>query len=41
MARGAFDNLPGAGKPIKNLGTQPDFVYVASWNPGGATPGRS
>ena len=24
MARGAFDNLPGAGKPIKNLGTQHD-----------------
>jgi len=24
MARGEFDNLPGAGKPIKNLGTQHD-----------------
>ena len=24
MARGDFDNLPGAGKPIKNLGTQHD-----------------
>ena len=24
MERGDFDNLPGAGKPIKNLGTQHD-----------------
>jgi Domain of unknown function (DUF1992) len=24
MERGEFDNLPGAGKPIKNLGTQHD-----------------
>jgi len=24
MARGDFDNLPGAGKPLKNLGTQHD-----------------
>jgi Domain of unknown function (DUF1992) len=24
MARGDFDNLPGAGKPIENLGTQHD-----------------
>ena len=24
IARGDFDNLPGAGKPIKNLGTQHD-----------------
>jgi hypothetical protein len=24
MARGEFDDLPGAGKPIKNLGTQHD-----------------
>lgn len=24
MARGDFDNLPGTGKPIKNLGTQHD-----------------
>ena len=24
MARGDFDDLPGAGKPIKNLGTQHD-----------------
>ena len=24
MARGDFDNLPGAGKPIQNLGTQHD-----------------
>jgi len=24
MARGDFDNLPGAGKPIKDLGTQHD-----------------
>jgi hypothetical protein len=24
MARGDFDNLPGAGKPIKGLGTQHD-----------------
>src|SRR5215212_3480235 len=27
MARGDFDNLPGAGKPLKNLGTQHD----ANW----------
>jgi len=24
MARGDFDNLPGSGKPLKNLGTQHD-----------------
>ena len=24
MERGDFDNLPGAGKPIKDLGSQPD-----------------
>lgn len=24
IARGEFDNLPGAGKPIKNLGSDPD-----------------
>lgn len=39
------DNFPGGDNVdvssqisrIKNLATAPDFIYVASWNPGGAT----
>ncbi|WP_344057206.1 ABC transporter substrate-binding protein [Nocardioides hwasunensis] len=30
-------NISSQANRLKNLATQPDFVYVASWNPGGAT----
>lgn len=30
-------NISSQATRLKNLSDQPDFVYVASWNPGGAT----
>lgn len=30
-------NISSQASRLKNLAIQPDFVYVASWNPGGAT----
>lgn len=30
-------NISSQASRLKGLSTQPDFVYVASWNPGGAT----
>lgn len=33
-------NIASQAQSINNMDPQPDFVYVASWNPGGATASR-